>query len=281
VLTIAVISLPQQIVADVPPPIESIVTDSGGLYTTATNISMPYAEVNASIHLSGSWSYNISVSCSFYLLSLTTQNLTTAFVYPSVWSSWYDDPLVLFDYFTIHANGSLLNHTILSYDDFKFRYDSNQTDWDKVDDCDFAAFNFSIDAAEPIFIDVNIEFTTDSQAHDFVFDYIVDTARGWEGDTHEIVNIDFKRDIDTEIIRYSWYPNDSLVVMGNNYTADVTWDFHISSFQYDRVTFIVQQQEHPTYHGSLPPNPYFWVPTAVLVTAVILILFGLRVKGRL
>jgi hypothetical protein len=84
-LAITLFSLPQLISADLPPPIESVTTDSGGLYTTAANISMPYAEVNASIHLSGSWYYNINVSCSFYILSLVTQNLTTAFVYPSVW----------------------------------------------------------------------------------------------------------------------------------------------------------------------------------------------------
>ena len=144
-----------------------------------------------------------------------------------------------------------------------------------------AAFNFTIDSGEPLFIDVIIDFTTYSHAHDFAFDYIVDTARGWEGDTHEIVKIDFTRELDTNIIEYRFYPDESVSFSGDNYTANVTWDFHISGFDQPRVTFIVQQQEHPTYHRSLPPEPFIAIIAAVILTAVVFILAGLRRIGRI
>jgi hypothetical protein len=186
---------------------------------------------------------------------------------------------------TVITNGSLVNHTILGYDEFRSRYDTNQTDWEKVDDCDFATFNFSINAVEPIFIDVVAKFTTYAQSHDFVFEYIVDTARGWEGDTHEVINLDFIRDLDTEIIEYRYYPNESLAISGNNYTADLTWDFHISSFEHDRIWFIIQQQEYPTYHRNWPPDPFYWLLPAAFVTAVVLLVLtvplGLWKTGRL
>ncbi|MFW9768252.1 MAG: hypothetical protein ACFFF9_16465 [Candidatus Thorarchaeota archaeon] len=281
IIIIALFSVPNPISADLPPPIEVVTTDSGGLYTIATNISMPYAEVNASIHLSGAWYYNISVSCEFYILSLVTQNLTTAFVYPSVWSIWTEEPSVWTYEVTILVNQSLVNHTILSYDEYRTRYDANQTDWEKVDDCDFATFNFTIDSGEPLFIDVLVEFTTYSPGHVFQFDYIVDTARGWQGDSHEIVNIDFSREIDTEIVKYWYSPNESLVFSGSNYTADLTWDFHISSFTHDRVVFWVQQQEYPEYTHVIPPIPYPVIVPFLLATTLVLIVVVLRIKGRI
>ncbi|MHA2025094.1 MAG: hypothetical protein ACW98U_04250 [Candidatus Thorarchaeota archaeon] len=267
--------------ANVPPPIEYVQTEAGGLYTTATNVSMPYAEVNATIHLSGAWYYNISVSCSFYVLSLVSQNLTTAFVYPSVWSGWIENPSFMMSDFSIRVNNSLANHTILSYDEFKVEYDSNQTNWEKVEDCDFALFNFTIEYAEPIYIDVNAEFSTYSPSYNFIFDYIVDTARGWELDTREIVNFKFSRDLDTDIIEFRQYPNESLTFSGTNYNANLTWDFHISSFPSSRVTFIVQQQEYPEYLPIPPPIPFPWIPILVLTTAVVITVVGLRKIGRI
>ncbi|MHA2359900.1 MAG: hypothetical protein ACXAB5_06480, partial [Candidatus Thorarchaeota archaeon] len=267
--------------ANVPPPLHDIGTDSGGLYTTATNVSMPYAEVNATIHLSGSWYYNISVSCSFYVLSLVTQNLTTAFVYPSIWSWYTEDASMMMSDFYILANNSLVNHSILSFDEFTAHYDANQTDWNKVRDCDFALFNFTIEYAEPIFIDVIAVFSTFSPGHNFIFEYIVDTARGWEGDTREIVNFKFSRDLDTDIIEYRQYPNESLTFSGTNYTANLTWDFHISSFPSSRLTFIVQQQEYPEYHPIPPPIPFPWISIVVVTTAVIITVAGLRKLGRM
>ncbi|MFW9794940.1 MAG: hypothetical protein ACFFEE_11585 [Candidatus Thorarchaeota archaeon] len=267
--------------ANVPPPLSILGAESGGLYTTATNVSMPYAGVNATIRLSGSWNYNINVSCTFYVLSMISQNLTTAFVYPSVWAQWNEVQNMAMRDFHIRVNGTLVDQTILSYDEFKFQYDTNQTDWEKVEDCDFAVFNFTIKSSEPIFIDVVADFSTTATGHDFFFEYVVDTARGWEGDTREIVNIDFERDLNTQIVEYRYYPNESLSHTGTNYTAYLTWDFHISNFPYSRVSFVIQQQDYDQYHGVPPPIPFPWIPILILVSTFVIISVGLRKTGRI
>lgn len=255
--------------ADVPPPIEIVQTESGGLYSTARNISMPNVEVNVTIHLSGSWYYSINVSCSFNISSLTSQNLTTAFVYPSAWYHFTSPENISMKVFNIKVNNTTVNHTFLHFDEFKDDYDFNQTDWDNVADCEFALFNFSINSNEPLFIDVETDFEVWSVGHDFIFQYIVDTARAWEGDTHETVRIEFSRDLDTEIIEYRQNPNDSLDFVGSDYVATMIWDFDISTFLHDRVTFAVQQREHPRYNPVPYPNPFILLPLIVTVAAIV------------
>ncbi len=241
---------------------------------------MPNADVNVTIHLSDSQQYSINVSCSFNISSQTTQNLTTAFVYPSGWYDFEYPESSGIDRFSIHVNDTIVNHTILHFDEFKEDYDFNQTDWDKVDDCYFALFNFSINSEEPLLIDVASDFEVWSPGHDFIFEYIVDTARAWEGDTHEIVWIDFTRGLDTQILGYRYYPNDSLDFFGTNYTASMIWDFNISNFLHDRVTFAVQQQEHPKYNPPPPQIPFIWISMMVIVTILVGTAICLRRRNR-
>jgi hypothetical protein len=241
--------------ADVPPPIECVETETGGLYCIASNISLPKVAVNVTIHLTDSWRYDLNVSCAFTISSQIEQNLTTAFVYPSIWTHFTPEQNASMHEFDIRINDTSIEYTIFNFDDFKTWYDLNQTDWQYVMDCDFALFNFSIGSVNPIVVDVFASFSSFSAGHEFIFEYIVDTARRWEGDTHETIQLQFDRDNESEIIEYRYQPNSNLDFSGNNYSAALTWDFSIHDFEYDRVSFIVQQREYPVYHHVWPPNP--------------------------
>ena len=279
IITIMLFIIPRSS-ADVPPPIEYVQTDSGGLFSLANNVSMPNAEVNVTIHLSGNWYYSINVSCSFNISSQTNQNLTTAFVYPGGWYDFAYPGSSDISRFNIRVNETLVNHTILSFDEFRDGYDVNQTEWGYLDDCYFALFNFSIISNEPLLIGVVTDFEVYSPGHEYIFQYIVDTARAWEGDTHETVIIDFTRDLDTQIIRYYQSPNDSLDFFGTNYTASMIWDFDISDFLHDRVTFGVQQREYPIYTHHFPPTPFLWIPVTMAAIVVVGIVFYLSRRNR-
>jgi hypothetical protein len=105
----------------------------------------------------------------------------------------------------------------------------------------FAEFNFSIGSEDPIIADVFTSFSSTSIGHEFMFDYIVDTARRWENNTHETVQFQFDRDNDTEIIEYRYDPLQNVGFSGNSYSAAMIWDFSIHGFGYDRVRFVVQE----------------------------------------
>ena len=248
VLIVATIGLVPSVRADLPPPTYSAWTNSGGPITLASNVTLPEVRVNATIDLTGSWTYDINVTCSFTIESLVSQNLTTAFVYPEIWAVMDPSQQVTMQEFSIWVNDTSIAFIVFNFDEFKSKYDLNQTDWWYVRDCSFALFNFSVYEENPTIVTVTTRFRSSSTGHNFIFDYIVETARRWEGNTHEIIKIKFQRANQTEIIEYRYEPLNDFVFAGNDYSADVTWDFTIQEFSYDRVRFLVQQKEYPKYH---------------------------------
>jgi len=280
ILLIAVTSFVPITYADVPPPIEYVQTDTGGLFCIASNVSMPEVIVNVTIHLTDTWNYDINVSCAFTITSLLEQNLTTAFVYPSMWTHFSPEQNISVHSFDICVNDSTTEFALLPFDEFKSKYNLNQTDWYLVSDCEFALFNFSINSENPIVVDVFASFSSFSTGHEFIFEYVVDTARRWEGDTHEIIGLQFDRDDETEIIEYGFWPESNYVLTGGNYSALLTWDFLIHDFEYDRVNFVVQQREYPVYRHVYPPNPYY-LELAILSVLVLVFIGSILVIKRL
>lgn len=282
IMILSLILLTPSVDSNIPPPIERVTTESGGLYSIASNVSMPEAEVNVTISLQESWNYSINVIGSFRIKSQETQNLTTAFVYPSVWTHFTEDQIVTIREFLISVNNSNVAFTVLPFDDFKDDFDFNQTNWENVVDCDFALFNFSIDSEDPIDVGVSTVFSVTTTAHEFIFEYIVDTARGWEGNAHETVSIDFERTPGTEFIEYKFAPEQCLEFIGNNYSANLFWNFNISDFLYDRVSFKVQQRDYPDYDPipPPPPGPSPWLPL-IFWTVVLIIIIGLRKQDKI
>ncbi len=284
VLIITAMILIPRAYADLPPPIEWTQTESGGLYNIATNVSMPEAEVNISIQLRESWKYTVNVSCEFVIHSSTQQNLTTAFVYPALWEGYFTstNEEVTMNHFEIAVNGTSVDFSILDFDEFKEVYNLNQTEWHSVQNCFFAIFNFSVNSDADTIIDVVAEFSSESSAHDFSFEYIVDTARGWDGNTHETVQLQFERTTESEIIEYRYWPDSHLVSSESNYSASLFWDFFIQDFEYERVIFLVQQREYPPYNHALPPPNYeFIVLIGISVFVILGILIILKYRTRL
>ncbi|MCK4484768.1 MAG: hypothetical protein KAU89_08080 [Candidatus Thorarchaeota archaeon] len=262
--------------ADMMPPSDYASVNSGGPYCIANNVTMPSAEVNISILVSESWRYDINVSCSFMISSAVAQNLTTAFVYPTAWSMEFtgEEDEIDLNMFEISVNQSATEYTVLSYDEFVHRFSLDATEWRFIHHCAFALLNLTAGNNTNYCIDVETSFTIISTAFDFRLEYIVGTARSWDGNTHEIVRMNIRNE--AEILGYGFFPDINLVSEGDNESGQAIWEFDISEFEYDRVYFTVNQKKHPDGHRVVLPTPFAFLSAL----AVIVILVGLVVFIR-
>ena len=262
-----------------PPAYTSV--NSGGPYCITNNVTMPSAEVNISILVSESWRYDINVSCSFMISSAVVQNLTTAFAYPTAWFNSYPDEEeaeIDLNMFEISINQSATDYEVLSYEQFVYRFSLNATEWTYIYHCAFALFSFTVENYTNYCIDVKASFTIISTAFDFELEYVVGTARSWDGNTHETVRMDIQNE--AEILGYDFFPDINLASEGDNESGQAIWEFDISEFEYDHVFCIVNQKKHPDYHrpynNDVPPTPFDFLSAL----AAIVILVGLAVFVR-
>jgi len=262
--------------ADMMPPTDYTSINSGGPYCIANNVTMPSAEVNISILASESWRYDINVSCSFMISSAVAQNLTTAFVYPTAWSMEFtgEEDEIDLDMFEISVNQSASDYAVLSYEQFVYRFSLDTSEWRFLYHCTFALFNLTARNNTNYCIDVETSFTIISTAFDFTLEYIVGTARSWDGNTHEIVRMNIRNE--AEILGYRFFPDINLVSEGDNESGQAIWEFDINEFEYNRVYFTVNQKKHPDHHRVIP-LPQFIILSAL---AVIVVLVGFVVFVR-
>jgi hypothetical protein len=262
--------------ADMMPPTDCTSVNSGVPYCITNNVTMPSAEVNISIIVSESWRYDINVSCSFMISSAVAQNLTTAFVYPTAWF-WgitEEEDEIDLNMFEISVNKSTTDYAVLSYEQFVYRFSLDAIEWGFIHHCAFALFNFTAENNTNYCIDVETSFTIISTAFDFRLEYIVGTARSWDGNTHETVRMNIRNE--AEILGYGFFPEINLVSEGDNESGQAIWDFDISEFEYNRIYFTAHQKKHPDHHRVVP-LPLF---TFLSALAAIVVLVGFVVFVR-
>ena len=263
--------------ADMMPPTDYTSINSGGPYCTANNVTMPSAEVNISILVSESWRYDVNVSCSFMISNAVAQNLTTAFVYPTAWSMEFtgEEDEIDLDRFEISVNQSATDYAVLSYEQFVDRFSLDASEWTFLYHCAFALVNLTARNNTNYCIDVETSFTIISTAFDFTLEYIVGTARSWDGNTHEIVRMNIRNE--AEILGYRFFPDINLASEGDNESGQAIWEFDINEFEYNRVSLFVNQKKHPDYHRVVPLPPFIFLSgLAVIVVLVGFVVFVRR-----
>jgi hypothetical protein len=93
-----------------------------------SNVSMPEAYVDIDIVVEDGFCYTINVSCQFLLQTVTGQNFTTGFVYPSEWGL-LSQPETEFKSFRISINGSEIDFSIIEGAGLLETYDFDASDW--------------------------------------------------------------------------------------------------------------------------------------------------------
>ena len=184
---------------------------------------------------------------SFVVQSEDDQNTTMAFAYPASWSSYYTP--VIFDemQFEVIVDDTEASTRIVALSETGFNLDElsyeDQLAWGFMIDNQFVLFNITLQAYHAVTVKVNTTATMSSDADVFDFEYCVGTARAWNGDTLEEVQIQLLNT--TQYLGNSFQPQESLTIAQEVDKTTGVWNLDFSSFSEDRVGVSISQKQWP------------------------------------
>lgn len=240
----------------------------GSTYHNGTHISMPYADVHINI-TRGSTAVTVSLDSTFHIVTNTTQNATLAFVYPTAWDddallanpppTWGDGMTNESFFMHIYSNGTLIDYTVIHYNSsieggftedflssFTFPY------------FDFAVFDLELTANTTMILSTVSGSIFSTSMNRFDYNYIVGSARTFEGHTMERVQMHVIEEV--PFLSKSFSPNESLTVEENGIVTDAIWDFNVTEFSSDRLAF-----------GANVYTEVNWIPSIILTSLIVLI----------
>jgi len=245
----------------------------GSTYHNGTFISMPSADVSINITRNEDYAI-VNMTATFLVYTNTTQNATLAFVYPSFASSnlvndSQNDAVVTNGKMQIQANGTMMDYTIVYWDDFiesgftdNFLYNAPYVQ----PFADFAMFELELIAnttlvftvaSDSVFVLTNINV--------FQYHYIVGSARTFQGDTHEKVHLHLIEE--SPFLDVEFFPNETLILTQDGIVTDAIWEFDISEFSLDCIVLNAQVRQSPNTNVDLA---WMLVIGGVIVTTVFL-----------
>ncbi len=255
----------------------------GSTFHNGTDISMPYADVSINITRIADYA-TVNMTAVFTIYTNVTQNATLAFVYPSfskigiVFMSTDEsgNPISFQTNGTmqIAANGTIMNYTIVFWDDF---IESGFTD-DFLYHApfvhpfaDFAVFDLELMANTTLIFTVvsdSVHILTNTDL--FQYYYIVGSARTFIGDTHEKIHlriIEHAAFLETE-----FHPDETLTVSQDGILTEAIWEFNISQFTEDVIVF----------NGRIRYSQGGFVDTGciLVVGAAVIIVIGAKARLR-
>jgi hypothetical protein len=240
----------------------------GSTYHNGTHICMPYADVHINI-TRGSTAVTVSLDSTFHIVTNTTQNATLAFVYPTAWGddALLTDPLPTWGdgitnesfFMHIYGNGTMIDYTVIHYnssieggftEDFLNEFPPLYVD--------FAVFDLELTANTTLVLSTVSGSIFSTSMNRFDYNYIVGSARTFEGHTMERVQMHVVEEM--PFLSKSFDPNDSLTIVENDIVTDAVWDLNVTEFSADRVAF-----------GADVYTDVNWLPTVALSSLIVLI----------
>jgi len=144
-----------------------------------------------------------------------------------------------------------------------------------LEEAQYAVFNIELQANSTSIVSVT---SSTSQGWSYVnwvgYNYVVASARTFEGDTHEVVHMQLIEE--SPFLNVSFWPNSCLTLTKEGTQTDAIWDFNVSEFQDDTVSMRATVQE---YHGSGQPINLDWLFLSIeiiAITAIVVILYRKR-----
>jgi len=249
--------------------------EDGTAFHNGTHISMPYADVSINITRRETEVY-VSLDSEFHIKTNVTQNATLAFVYTS---SDIDDVILtsppatgwFYPYNTsnslhIYSNGSLVDYTVMDYDEFD---ELGFTLEDLIDYpsiypfVNFALIDVDLVANTTLVLKSQSGAVFQSTMDRFDYYYIVGSARTFEGTTLERVHMHVVEEI--PFLSHAFYPEESLDITEDGIVTDAIWNLNLSEFSQDVVHFTAKAWD---------PN-YEW--TNILFTSASIVAIGIFV----
>jgi hypothetical protein len=241
------------------------------------SLSMPRADARIRILYPEDGGIRINVTCDFEVIPLETVNASLAFVYPMYWH--LAEGFTNID-FGIAINNSHLDYTLVNYSYLISQgYVLNSTEmggtW--IESTEFVVFGYEMQFDETYVIRVTTS-AVPIVSHNYVsFDYIVASAKTFQGQTHQTVEmhvIEKKSFVD-----FSFYPDDFLTESTNGTGTTALWDLVINqSTNINQVGFYATIQKYVPYR----PTPeiialILWSSVLVVSLSVVIMV---RVRKR-
>ncbi len=219
------------------PIISDIATTSyfieGTTIHNGTNIQMP--EANVEIFYNHSECDELSMECIFQTYTNKTQNATLAFVQPSVKNDWYEYQELNYN-MVISVNSIITNYSVYTWEELGWNasnYPELDTYGSWLSGMEYAIFNANLIANATTSINVSINATGFRLGNYFELKYIVGSARTFDSDTHQRIQMKIMES--TPVIDMQYYPEDYLSIEIEGNETYLTWDFMLSKFQHNYV----------------------------------------------
>ena len=272
------LSLPIPASAD----IYMVIGSSEGLqFNNGTDVCLDSAFVSANISRTSSTSVVVDFSSRFQIDSDLSQKVTLAFAYPSVWNPPNEE--VSATSYTIDVNREPVSYLEYAWDDLNFTYSSNIANatgtW--FEHAMFAVFDVSLDGQNSTEIDVSRQLKYGYLGNEFCFEYLVASARSFNGSTHQIVEITV--DDEPDFLNVTFSPRGFLAEWTSGDTQCARWDFTVQETTIDRVSVSCTVSE---YHGSRfdynrngIPDTYeilFLLASSPVIVTLAILLFVMR-----
>ena len=212
----------------------------GSSFNNGTHISMPFADVEVNITRTAAAVYT-SLTSEFYIMTNITQNATLAFVYPSpnqyklLYNSSSGGPN---PDMRIFANGTQYNYTVFDYDYFVEQgfMDGSDANYSFIQPWTrFAVFDIKLTANTTMILSTISSINYIANMDEFDYDYIIGSARTFEGHTNERVHFHVVEQVPFSSTNFS--PNGSLIVTHNGINTDAVWQFQMPEFPFDILSF--------------------------------------------
>ncbi|MFW9807131.1 MAG: hypothetical protein ACFFFK_10425 [Candidatus Thorarchaeota archaeon] len=238
---------------------------TGETFSNSSSLTMPQADVRIRILSTLNDGIHVNVSGKYHIVSDVTQNVSLAFVYPKYWTATASGPNISL---SVYVNGSSMSYAIVPWENLNASgFEANSTyfggTW--IENTDFVLFTCSMIADDLNIVTVEYRAFPLDYGYAFYFHYIVGTARTFEAETHETIEMHVVED--KPFLNKTFEPEDFLTVSTNSTGTTAEWDFQIdSNFEINTIHFYGRTNEY---------NP--WRPTPDLSSALIAIGVGVTI----
>jgi hypothetical protein len=247
----------------------------GAAVHNGTHVCMPEASVRVNIKANGS--IYTDLQADFSLLTNTTQNVTLGFVVPEV--SAYSGGMS--SNLTISMNNGEINYSILEWNDlgvaqgFSTELIDELGTW--LTQVKYAVFSLEMQAnLTANLIVASSQVYSSSYINEFVYSYVIASARTFEGNTHEIVHMNLVETV--PFLNVSFLPDSYLTLTKNGMQSDAIWDLNVSEFGDNSVQMFAVIRE---YQGGPRPVNHIEILFAAAVIVVIAVPLILKLISRL
>ncbi len=271
----AVLSSPIAVSAD----IYMVIGNSEGLqFHNGTNVCLTSALASVNISRTSSTSVVVNFSSRFQVDSNISQKVTLAFAYPSVWNPSGEE--VSAPSYTIEVNREPVSYQEYAWEDLNFTYPTDIANatgtW--FEHAVFAVFDLSLDGQNSTEIEVSRQLKYEYLGNEFWFEYIVASARSFNGSTHQIVKITVDDEPDFLDVKFS--PKAYLAEWTSGDSHCARWDFTVQETTIDSVSVSCAVSEYHSsgfdYNHDGIPDVYeflFLVISSPVIVALAIFLF--------